>query len=427
MHVVRGRRRRLARRVLVPSLTVAIIVSGSIAGFAGVRDDTRLIAAREAVQELERDVGFADAVVGSLRVRVAHVEADLSELRDLLGSGDAELSIRERELERRSELAAEVITTGHVSGREASSTSLRELREPLRLVSEAIRASDDLAVELLGQEGDVQERIAQTRQLLARVRETEFRLAIQERAVRDELAEAVRSAHELTAAAADRALQREAAELIERARAELHEIDVASTELRQREAEVLEQSVSLAERAVDIREGIRTARRRTSDLYAQMAIAEVIVGDRMAAWGDPFDGMTEIALDGVLRVCPVDEPRVYSDNWHAPRWSGGFHLHQGIDIFAPTGTPIRAPFDGLAVTADNTLGGIAVKVYGKAGYVYNAHLSAYGELGRVEAGEIIGYVGNTGNAINSVPHDHFEFHPGDGEAVNPFPFLNAVC
>jgi murein DD-endopeptidase MepM/ murein hydrolase activator NlpD len=416
--------------VLIPVIAFAMVLGGSVVGLASSGDAGRLIAAHGAVQELRRDVGFASAIVGSLRERVDRVQADLSGLRDRLAAADAVLRIRQRALERRSALATEVVTTGavttgRVSPREPAPVTLEELREPLRIVSEAIHASDDLAVELLGQQGDLEQQVAETRRLLAHVRQTEFRLASQERALRAELTEAIRSAHELAAASADRSLQREAAELVAEARAELHEIDVAYLELRQREAEVLEQSVALEERAATVRGRIRDARSTTRELYAQMAIAEVIVGERMAEWGDPFDGMTDIALEGVLRVCPVDEPRAYSDNWHAPRWSGGFHLHQGIDIFAPTGTPIRAPFDGLAVTADNTLGGIAVKVYGKSGYVYNAHLSAYGQLGQVKAGDIIGFVGSTGNA--SGPHDHFEYHPGNGDAINPFAFLNAVC
>jgi hypothetical protein len=69
----------------------------------------------------------------------------------------------------------------------------------------------------------------------------------------------------------------------------------------------------------------------------------------------------------------------------------------------------------------------AATVYGEAGYVYNAHLSAYGTFGKMTTGTIIGYVGNSGDASNSASHDHFEWHPGNGAAVDPFPYLNAVC
>ncbi len=131
--------------------------------------------------------------------------------------------------------------------------------------------------------------------------------------------------------------------------------------------------------------------------------------------------------DAPFLICPVDPPRSYSDDFGAPRWAGGFHTHQGNDIFAPLGTPVRAPFEGNAVDAVNGLGGLAVKVFGADGWVYNAHLSAYGTLGQVQAGAIIGYVGNTGDAVGTPPHDHFEWHPGGGAAVNPYPFLQQVC
>ncbi|MBI4260425.1 MAG: peptidoglycan DD-metalloendopeptidase family protein [Actinobacteria bacterium] len=130
--------------------------------------------------------------------------------------------------------------------------------------------------------------------------------------------------------------------------------------------------------------------------------------------------------DGPFYRCPVAGPHAYTDTFGAPR-SGG-RTHQGIDILAAQGTPIVAPFPGNAVNATNwPLGGYAVKVYGAGGYVYNAHMSKVGKLGPVETGEVIGYVGNTGNAAGGPPHDHFEWHPGGGAAVNPFSHLNEVC
>jgi murein DD-endopeptidase MepM/ murein hydrolase activator NlpD len=94
---------------------------------------------------------------------------------------------------------------------------------------------------------------------------------------------------------------------------------------------------------------------------------------------------------------------------------------------APYGTPVVAPFDGRAVASPGGLGGLAVKVHGAAGYVYNAHLSRYGTLGTVDAGTVVGYVGATGNAAGGAPHDHFEWHPGGGGAVDPHALLMQVC
>ncbi|HEX9122938.1 MAG TPA: peptidoglycan DD-metalloendopeptidase family protein [Actinomycetota bacterium] len=143
-----------------------------------------------------------------------------------------------------------------------------------------------------------------------------------------------------------------------------------------------------------------------------------------------------------LHVCPVDQPRAVYDGFGAPRYAGGYHPHAGNDIVAPGGTPIRAPFDGTARASYNGLGGNAVYVYGSAGYVYNAHLMQPGSSGSVSAGQIIGYVGNTGDAQGGVTHDHFEWHPNAipsnwiaspygysviGTAINPYPYLEQVC
>jgi Peptidase family M23 len=130
---------------------------------------------------------------------------------------------------------------------------------------------------------------------------------------------------------------------------------------------------------------------------------------------------------GPFQVCPVDRPRHYIDDFGQPRWGGGFHLHQGIDMFAPWGSPARAPFVGRVEWSSNWAGGLSVRVFGKHGFVYEAHLSSYGKDGRVRAGDIVGHVGNTGDAIGGSPHDHFEWHPNGGPAVDPFSALGAVC
>jgi murein DD-endopeptidase MepM/ murein hydrolase activator NlpD len=130
---------------------------------------------------------------------------------------------------------------------------------------------------------------------------------------------------------------------------------------------------------------------------------------------------------GPLWLCPVDPPRHYYDDFGAPRYGGGFHYHQGIDIFASRGTPIRAPFDGRAEASTNWAGGLAVRVFGPKGFVYNAHLTALGHLGKVRAGTVIGYVGNSGDAIGASTHDHFEWHPGGGAAVDAYPYLLDAC
>jgi murein DD-endopeptidase MepM/ murein hydrolase activator NlpD len=137
----------------------------------------------------------------------------------------------------------------------------------------------------------------------------------------------------------------------------------------------------------------------------------------------------EISEIRPFSVCPLAGPHAIADDFgimvHHPPKQGGDHIHQGNDIYAAMGVPIVAPFDGEAVTASNHIGGLAVEVFGEFGYVYNAHLSAFGQLGSVQAGDVIGYVGATGNAGG--PHDHFEWHPENGRAVDPHEFLMMVC
>ena len=130
---------------------------------------------------------------------------------------------------------------------------------------------------------------------------------------------------------------------------------------------------------------------------------------------------------GIFRVCPVDAPHyIHNDFGEIVNVEGVVpHVHMGSDIEAPTWTPIRAPFDGYAWGSYSPLGGYQVRVRGDRGYVFNAHLIAYGDLGWVGAGTVIGYVGATGDS--TAPHNHFEWHPWHGGAVDPYYLLSLAC
>lgn len=124
-------------------------------------------------------------------------------------------------------------------------------------------------------------------------------------------------------------------------------------------------------------------------------------------------------------VCPVQGPRSFTNDWGQPR-SGG-RRHQGTDILSPRGTPIVASVSGTVRHQTASLGGLSYFLQGDDGITYfGTHMSAYGASGRVAAGTVVGYIGDSGNA-RGTNHLHFEMHPGGGAAVNPYPTLSKYC
>jgi len=210
-------------------------------------------------------------------------------------------------------------------------------------------------------------------------------------------------------------------------------------QLQERAARAL-QKVQAAEAALKAKLAEQQA--ALDDLNSKMARAEELVKKLEKQYQQELAALTglDFHAGAILKVCPVGQPHAVYDGFGAPRFAGGYHPHAGDDILAPQGTPIYATFDGFAQAGYNILGGNSVDVYGDLGYTYNAHLVEPGFTGNVSAGDVIGYVGATGDT--STPHDHFEWHPNVipsnwpsspygysviGDAVNPFPLLSQVC
>ena len=137
----------------------------------------------------------------------------------------------------------------------------------------------------------------------------------------------------------------------------------------------------------------------------------------------------------MLRIFPIAAPTSFASDFNEGR-SGG-RLHAGNDLFAEHGAPLVAVDDGQVRSGRDPLGGNVLNLYATDGTrYYYAHLDAFTDgtatltdpppLRMVRAGEIVGFLGNTGNAKTTAPHVHFEIHPGNGPAVDPFPILQAA-
>ena len=115
-----------------------------------------------------------------------------------------------------------------------------------------------------------------------------------------------------------------------------------------------------------------------------------------------------------------------ADTWGAARSQG--RSHEGIDIFAERGTPIQATTQGIvSKVGEDALGGRVVMIIGSGGARhYYAHLEEYADISPndwVNTGDIIGYVGDSGNAKGTPTHVHYGIYI-NGSAVNPYPLLH---
>lgn len=154
--------------------------------------------------------------------------------------------------------------------------------------------------------------------------------------------------------------------------------------------------------------------------------------------------------DGSLRLTfPVLGPVRYSDGWGNPRGAHGERRHEGTDLLGVAGQPLRAVFDGVVTRyqlEDRGISGAVITITRSDGlranyfHINTADLATGRRdaapaswriptavrLGsRVTAGQIVGFMGDSGNATG-VPHLHFELRTPDGVPFNPYPALAAA-
>lgn len=156
------------------------------------------------------------------------------------------------------------------------------------------------------------------------------------------------------------------------------------------------------------------------------------LGTRLAAaLRAPVAPSLPAGVSSHLAVFPVGGDNTYTDDFGDPRHQGS---HEGTDIMADRGTPLFAVDSGTIIRTSPTetsLGGISLWLERADGtQYYYAHMTSIAQgivVGsRVAAGQVVGTVGNTGDARYGAPHVHFEVHPKGGAAINPYPHLVAV-
>ena len=204
------------------------------------------------------------------------------------------------------------------------------------------------------------------------------------------------------------------------------ELEVLNKDLLAREAELERNSELLAEENKRLQAQFREVASEYQNLRRKLAQAQAAPSTAVASTGGGSAPKVNVKITGDM-TCPVAGPVSFVDSWGAPR-SG--HTHQGVDMMADYGTPLVAITSGTATyVAYDGSGGNMIFLDGDDGnsywYMHNQE-NFISEGQHVEVGESIGTVGDTGNAAGT-PHLHFEFHPGGGEAINPYPLVSSLC
>lgn len=166
-------------------------------------------------------------------------------------------------------------------------------------------------------------------------------------------------------------------------------------------------------------ERIRRAEAARQAALAAAAAAAAAAAGYASSAGTPTAG----------RTCPVAGPHTFRDSWGEPRPGG--RSHHGVDMVAAIGTPLVAVENGVIYGVGwHYLGGNNLYLRGDSTDIYYyAHLDGFAggitDGVRVNKGQLIGYVGETGNAAG--PHLHLGYQPAGGPLTNPYQLMVNLC
>lgn len=204
----------------------------------------------------------------------------------------------------------------------------------------------------------------------------------------------------------------------------------------EQDAKAIDRLDALKEEAAKLKAELQARKEDEQRVLADLSRRQRDIDRSLKAVGKEFEAVrAELERRKAGFAFPVKAPYSYTDSWGAPRMEGSkyYHRHEGTDIFALQGTPVLAVVDGVVENMGTaTLGGIKlwVRSPGDDWTYYFAHMSSYAagitNGKRVRKGEVVGYVGNTGNARGTPPHLHFETHVPSGEPTNPYPILRKI-
>ncbi|MCB0859287.1 MAG: peptidoglycan DD-metalloendopeptidase family protein [Solirubrobacterales bacterium] len=391
-----------AGRFLALALAV-LVISGTFAGSAfGKNAEEKLDAVEEKIDTTRQREGVLTRDIESMGNEISALESQVADLRSQEDAAEAELAAKQAELDQAvSQLKVAVGELKVLRGR--LRRALNNLRD--RLVSIYMSGEPDIASIILAAK-DYGDMVAVS-QYVAEIQRSDEALAERVRTLRDESKELV-------------TIRRDAKATIESARdriaAEASRLEATRTTLETREGALVSARAERQTTLESVRSGIHKYEEVASDLRAKIEqeVAGATTGTELPAGPMPTPSTSGF-------IWPVD------GTFTSPFGSRWGSMHEGIDIAAPEGTPIRAAASGTVILMQSEAesggyGNYTCVDHGGGLSTCYAHQSGFATSSgaSVRQGDVIGYVGNTGHSFGA--HLHFEVRTS-GVAVDPMGYL----